>query len=250
MNIFSLRDRTIVVTGASSGIGRAVSVACDRAGASVVLIGRDETRLAETRGMCKNSPLVWPCDLSDLDAAAKVVRSIVEQTGPLSGLVHCAGIYRNCPLRAVRGKTLRSIMDINAFSGVMLTKGLAMKENALPGASVVLFSSVMGHVGQQGLVGYCMSKGAVEQATKALALELQKDEIRVNAVSPATIQTPMSEKMFSVLDEHQREAIGRAHPGGLGSPEDTTGAVVFLLSEASRYVTGTSILVDGGYCAQ
>lgn len=246
-----LSGKTVLVTGASSGIGRAICVACAQAGARLVLIARDVARLEETREGCAGGAhVVWPADLSDLDGVPKLIRSICEEHGPLSGLVHSAGLHQLKPLRVLKRSDMETLFSLNAAAGVMLVKGLSGKGNYGPGASAVLISSVMARVAQSGAIAYCMSKAAVESAARAMALELLPQEIRVNCVAPAMVETAMAERALRLLGPEQSERILRQHPMGLGKPEDVAGAVCFLLSDASRYVTGSCLVVDGGYSAQ
>ena len=249
---FGLSDKTILVTGASSGLGEAIAVACAESGARVVLVARNQQRLEDVRDKCAgHDHLVWPLDLTEnIDALPKVMQAICKEVGPLSGLVHSAGIHQLKPLRILKSRDMESLFSLNTIVGVMLCKGLGLKGNHAPAASAVLLSSVMGRVGQPGAIAYSMSKGAVEAAVRPLALELMDQGIRVNCVAPAMIDTPMTAKAMQLLGPELSEKIQQQHPGGFGRPEDVAGAVVYLLSEASRYVTGTSLLVDGGYCSR
>jgi NAD(P)-dependent dehydrogenase (short-subunit alcohol dehydrogenase family) len=249
---FRLDDKLILVTGASSGIGQSIAIESAQAGARVVLLGRNEDRLAETVAQCDGRGIACPFDLThDLDAIPKFVRGLAKEHGPFSGIVHSAGVYKNIPLRAINSKMILDMLSLNSLAGVMLAKGLSIRGcSAEEGASLVLLSSVMGHVGQPGLLGYSMSKGAVEQAVKSLSLELQSDAIRVNSIAPASIHTPMTDQGFASLDDDLQKNIMAMHPGGFGQPKDIAAAAIYLLSDASKFVTGTSLLVDGGYCAQ
>lgn len=247
----NLQDKTVLVTGASSGIGREIAIACSAAGAKVILMARNEERLAETNQACHgDGHVTCSIDLSDLDSIPKIIRNLCKEHGPLSGLVHSAGVHQLKPLRALRAKDIESMFSLNSVAGVMLAKGLAMKGNFTPNASVVLLSSVMGQLGQPGAIAYCMSKGAIEGAVKAMALELAPEKIRVNGIAPAMIDTPMTQKAFNLLGPELTEGIKKMHPWGLGQPQNVADAAIFLLSNASSYITGTSLLVDGGYSAQ
>ena len=177
-----------------------------------------------------------------MDALPKLVRAWAKEFGSFDGLVHSAGLYTNRPLRAVRSKELINLMSVNAFAGVMLAKGLSLAgSTSEQGGSAVFLSSVLGQVGQAGVVGYCMSKGAVEQAVKSLAIELRKDKIRVNAIVPASIATPMTEAGFGKLSDDMKDNLMRMHPSGWGEPDDVAAAAIYLLSSASSFVTGASL---------
>ena len=247
---FSLAGKAILVTGASSGIGRACAVLASHLGAKLALVARNEQRLDETLALLEGDGHTrHVLDLADVDAIPKFITSLCKQIGPLAGLVHSAGIHQIKPLRVVKGADLEQLFRVNAVAGVMLVKGLSARNNYVPGASAVMISSVMGHVAQPGLVSYCMSKGALEMAVKVLALELAGQRIRVNAVAPANLQTPMGPIEVMVGKEAWQQVL-RMHPMGFGEVEQVAGPVTFLLSDAASYVTGASLLADGGYCAQ
>jgi NAD(P)-dependent dehydrogenase (short-subunit alcohol dehydrogenase family) len=246
-----LRNKTILITGASSGLGRAIAISSAAAGARLVLLARNEERLRETAGLCSGQGHVLRlADLENLAALPALIGHICQEVGPLSGLVHAAGAHRLVPLRATQPKHLEELMRINALAPAMLVKGLSLRGNHQAGCSVVVLSSVMGRVSKPSALGYAMSKGAVEQLVRTLALELAPLGLRINAVAPAMIDTPLTKRALAPLGDDERNRILSEHPMGLGQPEDVAAAAVFLLSDASRYVTGTALLVDGGYCAQ
>lgn len=249
--MFSLSGKVVLVTGASSGLGRATAEACARVGAKVVLSGRDPQRLVETQEACGGtSHPVFPADLGEPNAVNTLIRSIAKQVGPLSGMVHSAGIHSLKPLRFLRASDITEMLSVNAVAGVMLVRAISMKGAHEPGASLVLLSSVMGRVGQPGAVAYCMSKGALEAAVRAMALELAHEGIRVNCVAPAMIDTPLASRVLQTMGSELSAAVVKMHPLGLGKPEDVAAAIVYLLSDEAQYVNGTSLVVDGGYCAQ
>lgn len=243
---FGLTGKNIIVTGASSGIGRGIAVEAVAAGAFVVLVARNEEKLNETAAICGNNSVVEPCDLLvDQDKLPRFVMNLAKKYGTFSGLVHSAGIAVQQPLKTIRSASLIEMFSVNCISAVMLVKGLSAygsyNEN---GCSAVLISSVSGHVGVPGQLGYCASKAALELSAKTLALELIPQKIRVNTIAPATIQTPMSENISVGSDFHYK------HPSGIGTVDNITGGTIYLLSDASKYVTGTTLFIDGGYCAQ
>ncbi len=243
---FSLAGKTILVTGASSGIGRGIAVAAAEAGAFVVLVARNEERLKETAAMCGEKCAVEPCDLTELDKLPRFVMDLATKYGPFSGLVHSAGIAVQQPLKTIRASSLIETFSINCFSAIMLVKGLSAhgthNEN---GTSVVLLSSVSGIVGVRGQLGYCASKAALELSAKTMALELIPQRIRVNTIVPATIQTPMIDNVTEISSDFRDK-----HPSGIGEMDDVAAGAIYLLSDASKYVVGTSLYIDGGYCAQ
>ena len=243
---FDLTGKNILVTGASSGIGRGIAVAAAEAGAFVVLVARNEERLKETAALCGSKCAVEPYDLMELDKLPRFVMDMAKKHGPFSGLVHSAGIVVQQPLKVVRAAGLIEMFSINCVSGIMLVKGLsALGTHDTTGTSVVLLSSVSGSVGVPGQLGYCASKGALELAAKTMALELIPQKIRVNTIVPAAIQTPMIDTSNATSDDSYKN-----HPSGIGEVNDVAAGAVYLLSDASKYVVGASLYIDGGYCAQ
>jgi NAD(P)-dependent dehydrogenase (short-subunit alcohol dehydrogenase family) len=243
---FDLTGKKVLVTGASSGIGRAVAIATAEAGAFVVLVSRKEENLRETATKCGEKCAIESCDLiAEMDKLPRFVMNLAKKYGTFSGLVHSAGIFVQQPLKTVRSTNMIEMFSVNCVSAVMLVKGLSAygsyNEN---GCSIVLISSVSGHVGVPGQLGYCASKAALELSAKTMALELIPQKIRVNTIAPATIQTPMSENISVGADFHYK------HPSGIGTIDNITGGIIYLLSDSSNYVTGTTLFIDGGYCAQ
>ena len=247
---FDLTGKNILVTGASSGIGRAIAIAAAEAGAFVVLVARNEERLRETVVDCGEKCAIELCDLSDLDKLPRFVMNLAKKYGAFSGLVHSAGIGDWRPLKMIRAANLLDAFTVNCASAIMLVKGLSahgcFDEK---GTSVVMISSVAGGLGVPGQIAYGASKGGLETAVKCMALELIPLRIRVNAVAPALIQTPLLDD-FEETGSQLSDAWQHKHPSGIGDVNDVAAAVLYLLSAASRYVVGTTLCVDGGYCAQ
>lgn len=250
-DFLNLSEKTLLVTGASSGIGQATAIAASRQNARVALVARDVAALHVTlQQLDGEGHLVVPCDLSDLDGIGNMVRQVASEFRGIDGVAHAAGIHATAPLRAISSEQIRSLFDLNVGSAVMLAQAFRHKAVRRPGASLVLMSSAVGVVGQPGVSVYSATKGAVQTLTKSLALELARDQIRVNCVAPGIVTTPMTDSIKAAIGEHSFEDVVKAHPLGLGDPEDVAAAILFLLSGASRWITGTSLTVDGGYTAQ
>jgi NAD(P)-dependent dehydrogenase (short-subunit alcohol dehydrogenase family) len=246
----SFEDRWIVVSGASSGIGRAIAVHLAAQGAKVVLMGRNVDRLNDTArlaGAAERS-LVCPLDLADLSAIAPAVRALVDKTGRLYGLCHAAGLSQTLPLAATRPERVRALMDVNFQAGLELARALV--ERAVldeRGGSVVWLSSVYAHVGAPGQIAYCATKGAVGAAARAMALELAPRRVRVNCVSPGLVKTEMTLAAGSRMTDEQWARIEALHPLGVGSVQDVARAASFLLDPLNAWITGTDLVIDGGY---
>jgi NAD(P)-dependent dehydrogenase (short-subunit alcohol dehydrogenase family) len=250
---FSLMGKFIIVTGSSSGIGRECAVACSQMGATVALLGRDLPRLKETQSLM-NEPdnhIICPVDLTDYDKIADIVKESVGQRGRLDGLINCAGISTTLPLNAVSPGKMKEFFETNVIGAINLSKQVVKSPHfSERGGSVIFISSVMGSVGEIGKTLYSMTKGAITSAVKSMAVELAPKKIRVNAVSPGVVVTPMSGKAVYSRDEESLNKIKSLHPLGLGEPADVANACVFLLSDAARWITGTNLIVDGGYLAR
>ena len=249
MNAFSLEGRNIIVTGASSGIGRQCAVTFSDLGANVILFARNLDRLNETyRSLKPANHAVFSLDITQYDKLESAVQESVEKTGKISGFVHSAGVELTLPLRNMKPQHYESLYSINAVAGFelarIISKNKYLDEN---GASFVFISSIMGLLGQEGKVGYCSSKGAVIAGVRAMALELVSKKIRVNSISPAMVETEMAQKLFEGIQEEAKKSILDMHPLGLGKPEDVAYACAFLLSKASQWITGTNLIIDGGY---
>ncbi|MDB5961240.1 MAG: short chain dehydrogenase [Massilia sp.] len=238
---FSLNDKTILVTGASSGIGQAVAIAAARAGASVILTARDQGRLAQTLAMLERAGAArHRVVVAELRDAAQVA-ALVDQCGEIDGVVHSAGATGLAPVRMLQRPMLDAVFEVNFTAPVMLTQRLLFKKRLRRGASLVYLSSIAAHTGTVGVGPYAASKAALEGFVRCLALEVAAREMRANTLSPAMVETPMS-----TTDKEFLAAKSSHYPLGLGQPEDVANAAVFLLADASRKVTGTTIDLDGG----
>lgn len=249
-NPLDMSGRLVVITGASSGLGRATACLLGRLNARLILVGRNEARLAETRSSLEGGPhTAVAFDLAETDEIPKWIQDLVSQHGQIAGLAHMAGIHSAKPLKMLDSAHFESVLRTNVVSAAQLLRGLRQKGCAVTPASVVLVSSVVGLVGAAGVAAYSASKGAVVALTKSLALELAPQGIRVNVVAPGFVETEMTERLRAMLGPEKYAAVEAMHPLGIGRPEDVAHAVAYLLSDAARWVTGSTLVVDGGYTA-
>lgn len=247
---FSLTGKRILVTGASSGIGRACAVELSKLGAQVILLARNKERLEETLGlMAGEGHILEIFDLSRSEEFVSRLKILTVSVGVVDGVVHCAGISITLPIRATDGETFRKMITTNLESAYFLCKAVRQKGVRSQTVSIVLIGSVMSLVGQPGLSAYCASKGALLTLTKSLALELASEKIRINVIAPGHVHTPMAQAVESSLPEEAMKVIRSNHPLGVGRPEDVAYAATYLLSDAAAWVTGTTLVVDGGYTA-
>ena len=247
-NPMDLTGRAVLVTGASSGLGRATAILLSRLGARVFLIGRNEARLQEALGLLEGSGHEYlSFDLSEADKIADLVADLAKRFSPFSGVVHSAGISQLKPLRVCRSQDYESLFGLNMVAGAQLLRGLT-KRGAVAdkGCSFVVLSSVAAMFGAPGMHAYCASKAAILGLVRSAAVELVKDRIRVNAVLPGYCETEMTTGQ-QVRTPEQIQHTLKAHPMGFGRAEDVANAVVFLIADTSRWITGTSLVVDGGF---
>ncbi|WP_284463109.1 SDR family oxidoreductase [Chryseobacterium sp.] len=252
MNQFSLKDKNILITGASSGIGRSCSVECSKSGASLILIARNEEELQKTVSMlapeAKAETLI--ADIAQCENLEELIAEKVSEIGKISGFIHCAGVEKTLPLKKHTPQLYHDIFAVNVIAGFEIAKILSLKKYKTETSSFVFISSVAGMVGEIGKAAYSSSKGAVISGARSMAMELSRSNVRVNSISPAMVNTPILEKMFENIGEEAAEEILKKHPLGIGKPEDVANACIFLLSDAARWITGSNLVVDGGYSAQ
>jgi NAD(P)-dependent dehydrogenase (short-subunit alcohol dehydrogenase family) len=241
-----LDGKVAIVTGASSGIGAEIAAAMSEAGARVVLVGRDEQRLARAAERCAEHHVV-AVDLVTDQAPSRVVQETMERFGAVDSIVHSAGVFWPKPFGEAPLDELDGQWQLNVRAPYALTQA------ALPhlgrDSSVIFVSSIAGKIAFPNSAAYCATKGAIELLTKALAVELAPSGIRVNAIAPGNIRTPMNEELLKNPEYEQMYLDGTPY-GRVGVVEDVAPLAVFLASDAARYVHGESILVDGGWAAR
>ena len=241
-NPYSLEGKTILVTGASSGIGRATAIECSKMGATVVVTARNEERLKEALGSLEGEGhKMILCDLTNEDE----VNNLVEECPELDGLVCNAGINKLVPIRMMKAADMSNIFSVNTFSPIFLFQKLTKKKKIKDDSSVVFTSSISGiGAAAVGESMYIASKGAISAFVKAAALEYSKKGVRVNAVCPGMVKTDMSDAYE--LNEGDNEDLKNYPLGRYATPEDIAWGIIYLLSNASSWVTGTNMIIDGG----
>lgn len=244
-----LTGKNIIVTGASSGLGRATCIVLSRLNATVCLIARDKYRLEETASQMEgNSHIVVPFDLCDFTGYKNLFEHIVQHIGKLNGLVHFAGARKTLPLRVMKVDSLKELIEINLYAFIELAKFFTKKSVVHPeGGSIVAASSVLSLRGAPALTGYGASKAAVDGAVRSLACELASRKIRVNSIAPGHVETKMNLKVKETLSEEAYDQIIKSHPLGIGQPSDVANLVAFLLGDEAKWITGTTIPIDGGF---
>lgn len=243
-NPFSLEDKTIFVTGASSGIGKSAAIECSKMGANVIITARNRERLeatfAEMEG--KNNKMII-CDLNDLDS----ITQMINELPVLDGVVNNAGYTEFAPIQFINESSLKSMMDVNTIAPILILKTLIKKKKVQKGSSVVFTSSLSG-LGKTsvGNTMYASTKGAISAFVQGAALELAAKGIRVNAVCPGMVETGILSS--GTVSSEQIEEDKKKYPlKRYGKPEEIAWAMIYLLSDASAWTTGTNMIIDGGY---
>jgi len=245
-NPFSLEGKTILVTGASSGIGRGIAIECSKMGASVVITGRNSIRLNETfKSLIGNNHIQIVADLS----ISEGIESLVENCPQLDGCVNNAGIPKLVTVKYIQRESLNEILAINTIAPIMLTSTLVKKKKLNKSSSVVFISSISGVcISTLGESTYSASKGAVNGFVKGAAIDLASQKIRVNSINPGLIKTDILELANEVFSEEQIQEKLKSYPlKRIGQPEDVAYGAIYLLSDASSWVTGVNIVIDGGF---
>jgi NAD(P)-dependent dehydrogenase (short-subunit alcohol dehydrogenase family) len=239
-NPFSLEGKTILVTGASSGIGKAVAIECSKFGACVILTGRNKERLQDTYDLLEGGRhQIVISDLSESNG----INVLMNDLSKLDGVVHCAGIIKRLPLKFIKEEKLDQLMRINFYAPALLMQQLYKRKLLMDASSIVFISSVAASFASIGNIMYMASKGAINSYMKGIAFELASSGIRANAIQPGMIKTNLT----SILSDDELENDVHHYPlGRYGTPEEIAYAAIYLLSDASKWVTGSILTVDGG----
>ena len=243
-NPFSLEGKTILVTGASSGIGKATAIECSKMGATVIALGRNHERLQETFSHLESTDCKqFALDLTNEDE----VSALLEQLPKIDGLVNAAGIASTTLFQFATPEKIRGIFDVNFFAPVEFTRLLLKKKLIKKGGSIVFFSSVDGpinvHIGNS---SYSATKSALASVARGMAVELASKGIRVNYLMPGQTETPLIHG--ESITQEQLEQDMKSYPlGRYGRPEEIAYGAIYFLSDASTFTTGTGLVIDGGF---
>jgi NAD(P)-dependent dehydrogenase (short-subunit alcohol dehydrogenase family) len=246
-NPFTLGGKTILVTGASSGIGRAIAIESSKMGANVIITGRNEERLKKTYYLLKgNGHGLIVADLS----VKEDIERLHKELPVIDGLVNCAGLTKVAPFSFATRDSFEEVMNVNFFAPTELTRLMVKTKKIRKGASIVFISSVSGvYCSAVASAIYSSSKGAVNGLVKGVALDLAPKGIRVNSVNPGMIDTDIFTGS-AITDEQLKTDMLRYPLGRYGKPEEVAYAVIYLLSDAATWITGSNLLIDGGYTLQ
>lgn len=241
-NPYSLENKTILVTGASSGIGKATAIECSKLGARLVITGRNPGRLEETAAMLEGTGHKWIT--GDLTEEA-TLKQLSDSVDSVDGLVNNAGIVLTRPVMFIKEKELDIVMKTNLYAPILLTKSLLKGKKLRKGASVVFTSSLAAYMNDPGNSMYCISKAGLSAYMRSCAVELADKGIRFNCVCPGMTETNLLQE--GALSEEDLEKDMQRYPmKRYGKPEDIAYGIIYLLSDAAAWVTGSSLIIDGG----
>jgi NAD(P)-dependent dehydrogenase (short-subunit alcohol dehydrogenase family) len=250
-NPMNLNGKMILVTGASSGIGKVTAQIISKLGGKVILLARNERRLKQVlMTLSGQGHGFYPFDLTATDEIPSLMKKVAREHENLTGIFHSAGIGGTMPVTIFKKKYIDSVLDISVKAALMLTRGFCQKGVQKQGvkSSLVFMSSAAGLCGVGGMSIYSASKAAVDGAVRSLACELASRGIRVNSIAAGAVRTEMHEDTVGKLNEQAMKDYEHRHLLGFGNPEDVAYAAAFLLSDAASWITGTTMIVDGGYC--
>lgn len=246
-----LRDRRILVTGASSGIGQATAGLVARCGARVALCGRDAVRL---EAVCADLPgqghSVHAADLGQADTAHDLVMSVVADGVPLDGVFHSAGMTKVLPLKLIKDRQLDEVFGANLRGAFGITRAAAKKNVMIDGGALVFMSSVAAVCGRPALAAYCAAKAGLNGLVRAASVEFAPRRIRVNAIDAGAVRTAMHDNFVGSVNAEAQDEYARFHPLGFGETDDVANIATYLLGSGGRWITGANLAVDGGAAAK
>lgn len=251
MNIFSndcLAGKKYLITGASSGIGRAAAILMSQCGAQLILGGRDELRLraclSELNGQ---EHCMEISDLESADTTYEWLSSLINRVGPLDGVFHCAGVEFIRPAKMLKQNHIDKVFESSLFAAFGICRVLSSKKALHDNGSLVFMSSVAGTTGQNGMSVYSAAKAGIDGLVRSMACEFASRGVRVNSIAAGAVMTAMHDRLVKGSGDEAINAYEKSHLLGFGHAEDIANAAIFLLSDAGRWITGTTLVVDGGY---
>lgn len=242
MNLFNLKEKTILVTGASSGIGKQAAISISEVGGEVIIIGRNEERLRNTfNNLQGNNHKYFVVDLSKEEE----IINLVSRLPKLNGAVYCAGITGHMPAKFIKKNHLSDMFAVNYDAPVLLIGKLLRKKKLSNNSSIVFISSLATQQPFFGGSAYVSSKSALEGYTKVLAMEIAPKGMRANCISPGFVKTAMIEETAETVSQEVIDKVEKAQMLGSGTPEDVSNTIIFFLSDASRWITGSNLFMGG-----
>lgn len=251
-NPLAITGKTILVTGAASGIGRQCAMDFSNAGANLILLDLNQEALEATKELCSPEVKCYCCavDITQADSVNTAIVEAVAAVAPVDGMLHCAGIEKTLPFNKLTDEDYKKIYNVNVLGALNVMKPIMKGKNHGENTHFVLISSITSIVGRPGVAAYAASKGAILSMVKTIALEIAPKGMTINCISPGTILTPLMQQMMESLTEEQRKERQEGFPMGLGRPSDIANTAMFLLSDGARWITGQNIVVDGGYTSR
>lgn len=246
INPFDFTGKIVFITGAAVGIGKETALQLHKAGAKLILLDKDAQSLNEVADSLGSFIHRFPFNLAEIGSLDDIIKNILAETGPLDGFVHCVGVRSRRPINLIKPAEAQQIMNINFGAFIELVRLITKKDHFNPGLSIVSVSSIASVRGGAGVTLYSASKAAVDAAVRCLAKELAPKNIRLNTVMPAQINTPAFRQLMEMNNNAEDPTLARQFLG-LGEPSDVANAIMFLLSPASKFTSGTALPVDGGF---
>jgi len=240
-NPFSLQGKTVLVTGASSGLGASTAIECSKVGATLIITGRNSERLNDTFEQLEGKDHIQiPLDLLNMTNLDEFVKNL----STLDGIALCAGITKTIPVKFISADNIDEIFQTNIFSSMQLIQKLLKQKKINKGGSIVFISSISTSYADKGNAVYAASKGAMNSFSKVVALELSGQKITSNCIQPGFVPSRML--IDGIVTEEQLEEERKKYPLGFGEPSDIANGIIYLLSDAAKWVTGSVLTIDGG----
>lgn len=245
-NPFDFTGKTILILGAAAGIGKKTAEQLCEAGAKLILVDNDAAAVSELANSLASPAEYYTIDVADTTEMPAQIKNIIASTGPLDGFVYCVGVRSRRPLNLIKPNESQHILNTNFVAFIELVRLITRKGNFRPGLSIVGISSIASIRGGAGVTLYAASKAAMDASVRCLAKELAPKKIRLNTVVPAQIDTPAFQQLIEMSKSGKDPTLARQYLG-LGSTNDVANAIMFLLSPASNFTTGSALPVDGGF---